>query len=829
MKNIHLVCNAHLDPVWLWEWEEGAAEAISTFRVAADFCEEYEGFVFNHNEVILYQWIEEYEPALFERIKALVQAGKWHIMGGWYLQPDCNMPSGESMVRQILAGRKYFLEKFHVMPSTAMNVDPFGHSRGMVQILAKAGFDSYIVGRPYPNELPLPAEDFTWVGLDGSKIAVHRLFSGYLSLRGQAHSKVGWWIDGNKDRETSMIFWGIGNHGGGPSRVDMKNLEELAQKQEEFHIFHSTPEQYFAEVKERGMELPEFRGSLNPCFTGCYTSQIRIKQKHRQLENALFLLEKMAGAAAMNNLMKYPRKELEDILRDLLTSEFHDILPGSSIQPVEEMSVRLLDHGLEIASRLKARAFFALAKGQPKAEEGEIPVLVYNPHPYKVRGNFEVEFQLPDQNWDGPYTQPVLYRNGERIPSQIEKEHSNLNLDWRKHMIFAAELEPSSMSRFDCKIVRLEARPVPHWEKTDGMLVFRNESMEAMINCSTGLLDRYRVHGVDVLEKNAFMPVVMTDTDDSWGTGVTKYRDVAGEFALMPPDKGTAFSGVRQGNLESVRVIEDGEVRTVVEALFCYQHSFLCLTYMLPKRGAELGVHVRVFWNEKSCMLKIRVPTVWRDVRYAGQTMFGVQPLPADGSESAAQKWTAAVSDERGMALTVINDCIYGSDFEEGTMHLTLLRSSPYAALTLGDRPLVVQDRFLPRMDQGERVFSFWMQAGEKTERLRQVDREALAYNEKPFALSFFPGGEGTEPQYRLQLTDSVVQMSAFKMAECSEDYIIRLFEPTGEERCTTLTIEALQISQEIHFNAFEIKTLRLHKESRRLVECDIIEDIMAM
>ena len=105
-KRVHLICNAHLDPIWLWEWQEGAAEALSTFRTAADLCEEFDGFVFNHNEAVLYRWVAEYEPELFERIRRLVAAGKWHIMGGWYLQPDCNMPSGESFARQAIIGKQ---------------------------------------------------------------------------------------------------------------------------------------------------------------------------------------------------------------------------------------------------------------------------------------------------------------------------------------------------------------------------------------------------------------------------------------------------------------------------------------------------------------------------------------------------------------------------------------------------------------------------------------------------------------------------------------------------------------------------------------------------
>ncbi|RPH99295.1 MAG: alpha-mannosidase, partial [Calditrichaeota bacterium] len=132
---IHLICNAHRDPVWLWRWQDGAAEAISTFRTAAELCEEHEAFIFNHNEAILYEWVRRFEPSLFERIQKLVAQGRWHIMGGWYLQPDCNMPSGESFVRQILTGRRFFKKWFNAEPRTAINFDSFGHSRGLVQIL----------------------------------------------------------------------------------------------------------------------------------------------------------------------------------------------------------------------------------------------------------------------------------------------------------------------------------------------------------------------------------------------------------------------------------------------------------------------------------------------------------------------------------------------------------------------------------------------------------------------------------------------------------------------------------------------------------------------
>ncbi|MDF1515120.1 MAG: alpha-mannosidase, partial [Anaerolineae bacterium] len=450
MKKIDLLCNAHLDPVWLWEWEEGAAEAISTFRIAADLCEQYDNFIFNHNEAILYRWVEEYEPALFTRIQNLVSAGKWHIMGGWYLQPDCNMPSGESFVRQILVGRRYFQEKFGAYPTTAINFDPFGHTRGLVQIMAKSGYDSYIFCRPAQIDCPLPDNDFIWVGYDGSRIIGHRTMSWYNSPLGKSRDKVEEWMAQHPDRTLSLVLWGVGNHGGGPSRGDVYALDALIEEAEDFEIRHATPEMYFEDLKKTGARLPEHKRDINPWAVGCYTSQVRIKQQHRKLENTYFAVEKMASTATLYDLLPYPKAELDEALYDLLMAEFHDILPGSSIQPVEATSLRLMDHGLEILSRLKARIFFSLAQGQPKAEEGKIPILVYNVHPFPVQTIVTCEFQLADQNWEDTFTQVTVTHDGTPLPTQVEQELSNLNMDWRKRVVFNAILAPSQMNRFDC-------------------------------------------------------------------------------------------------------------------------------------------------------------------------------------------------------------------------------------------------------------------------------------------------------------------------------------------------------------------------------------------
>ncbi|MCL6459309.1 MAG: alpha-mannosidase, partial [Gorillibacterium sp.] len=531
MKKLHLLSNAHLDPVWQWEWEEGAAAAVSTFRAAADFCEEFEGYIFNHNEVILYKWIEEYEPQLFRRIQRLVHEGKWHIMGGWYLQPDCNMLSGESFVRQILLGKAYFREKFGVEPTTAINFDSFGHSRGLVQILQQAGYDSYIFMRPDEMDA-LPPGDFIWSGFNGSEVIAHKVQGGYNTAMGKSHEKIRQWLAANQNENTGLILWGVGNHGGGPSRIDLTQIGQMIAESGEFQIVHSTPEDYFQDVRQ-AKSLPRYAGDLNPRFVGCYTSMIRIKQKHRQLENELFMTEKMLSAAVLQGLLSYPAEEMHEAMCDLLTAQFHDILPGSSVQPAEEASLRLMEHGLEIAARLKARAFFALAAGQPKAALKEYPVLVYNPHPFSVKGVFECEFMLEDQNWKEEFSMPVVFRDEQRIPSQPEKELSNLNLDWRKRVAFEADLAPFSMNRFDCRIEMLEHKPLPQLREQNGCYLFETTDLRVVLNTQTGLIDEYAVRGIPFLAQNAFAPMVIPDNEDPWRMDTITFPQAEAAFTLM--------------------------------------------------------------------------------------------------------------------------------------------------------------------------------------------------------------------------------------------------------------------------------------------------------
>lgn len=827
-ESIHLICNAHLDPVWLWQWEEGAAEAISTFRVAADFCEKYDGFIFNHNEVILYEWIEEYEPQLFKRIQKLVKQGKWHIMGGWYLQPDCNMPSGESFVRQILLGRDFFKKHFGKCPSTSINFDPFGHTRGLVQIMAKSGFDSYLFCRPSENTCHLPNDGvFVWEGYDGSKIMAARSKT-YLTARGKAHERVAEYLSQHKDNP-GLVLWGVGNHGGGPSKTDLENLNKLMAERSELNIKHSTPEAFFKDLAKKNKQsykLPIHSSDLNPWGVGCYTTQIRIKQLHRILENELYATEKMLTAAWTAGKIKYPSDDLYEIMRNLAESEFHDTLPGTSIQPVEATSIRLINHALEKLSRIKTRAFFALSDGQKTATKGDIPILAYNPHPFAVKTIIECEFQLADQNFnEGEFTAGVVMQNGQELPTQFEKEESNLPIDWRKRAVFTAELAPGQMNRFDCKLKVLTEKPKHKLTESKNKIHFKTNELDILINTRTGLIDRYRVHGKDCLAPKACQMLIIRDSEDPWGMNVTSFRKIIGRFKLMNKQDGTAYSGISTGLLPSVRIIEDGSVRSVIEAVFQYNNSFFVQHYKLPKQGTEIELSMRVVWAEKDMMLKLSLPTTDAESSAYGQVAYGSDKLKCDGTEQTTQKWTSVISKKNDIALTCIDDGIYGCDFAKGELRLSLLRSPGYSAHPIDNRTIMPTDRFMPRSDQGERLFRIWLNGGKPSQRLATIDREALTHNEKPMVLSFFPSGQGEAIKPFVTLSDKVVQITAAKKSQRNNTIILRLFEPTGKARKTTISLPFAKMTKTISLGKFEIKTLKIDLKKRTWSETDLMEN----
>lgn len=803
MKEIYMLCNAHLDPVWQWQRREGIAEAISTFRVAADFCEEYDGFIFNHNESLLYEWVEEYEPELFERIVKLVKDGKWKIMGGWYLQPDCLMPSGESIIRQIETGNEYFAEKFGVKPQTAINFDSFGHSRGLVQILKKCGYNSYIFMRPYNF---VPERDCIWQGYDGSRVLSHCIRISYNSNPGNLIQRIESTLEKGNDGP-NLLLWGIGDHGGGPSKIDLDSFEQYKKDNPQLMIKHSSCEEYFSKIAEKKMRTAD--ESFVNCMVGCYTTMARVKQKHRMLENEIKLCENMIAVSGI----KVNDDELKSAEKALLFSEFHDAVTGTSIKKVEEDLLRLLDYGREIAAKYCDKAFFRLCAGQKKCKNGEIPVIVYNPNPYCTESDIEIEFQLEKQNWNEEVTLAKVYdENGKLLPSQNEQEDGNMNLDWRKKTVFHAELKPMSINRFNCKLyaVKGKRRPVEECMQDDECYIFKNEKTCVKIGKRSGMIEKYEVDGKDYLNSAAKI-LVYKDNEDPWAMDTDGFYDCIGEFECVSGREFDEFNGYSNDNPTGVRVIENGEVRLKVQSLLKYDKTYAVVTYTIPKNGAYADMKIKILSANTNVLYKLSFDTALTEGDFVGQQIFGKEKLLKDEKECVYQKWCGIF--ENGTGFAVLNKGTHGGSSKDGIMNISLMRTPVYMAHPINGRNIVDTDRCHEHIDMGEREFEFRITAAEKN-----LDAQADKFNLGYYALPFFPSGMGKGGEKGIELDNRSIAVSRFAKNR-NGDLIIRLFNSENNREKTKIRINKQAF--DLSFEAFEVKTLKY--DDNGLAETEMI------
>jgi alpha-mannosidase len=298
-----------------------------------------------------------------------------------------------------------------------------------------------------------------------------------------------------------------------------------------------------------------------------------------------------------------------------------------------------------------------------------------------------------------------------------------------------------------------------------------------------------------------------------------------GEFTLMSPARAAAFAGVSAAELAPVRVIEDGPIRTTIEALLECGRSALAVRYIIPAVGTEIEIETRVAWFERDRMLKLAVPTTLDGGEVRTQTAYGVEVVRAQGEETVGHRWLALLSPDGRRALTLVNDTTYGFDVEGGEIRLSLLRAPAYAGHPVDDvTPIVRQDRFEPREDQGEHLFRFWLDAGAARERLDAVDREAAIRTEGLMALCAFPSGASAPALPGVHLSDGGVRLAALKMSEDGQALVLRLFEPTGTPRDTRIRIPALGVEFPLTLGPFELRTLLVDLATRAVSRADLLE-----
>ncbi|MBQ4353825.1 MAG: hypothetical protein IJC71_02915, partial [Clostridia bacterium] len=415
------------------------------------------------------------------------------------------------------------------------------------------------------------------------------------------------------------------------------------------------------------------------------------------------------------------------------------------------------------------------------------------------------ELMLADQNWSESvhYEPRVFDENGEQITAQIVKEESNLNLDWRKRIVFRAPLKPLTVTRFSIYMELLDNEE-KQARIVDGDIVIDLPEIEksVRIDGKTGLLASYCLRGREYIgEGGAFCPMFWEDNPDPWGMGGFQLAGMGRNpvpFKLMEVPDGP-FK-----DMKPIQIIEDGPVFTAVECFFACENTKVRVEYVIYKQNDAVDVTVNAFMNDANRMLKIRIPTA-NPGTYIGQTAFGTEELYMDGRECVAQRFTA-MREEDGTCLTVFNSGTYGSSCMDGAMELSLIRGASYCAHPIGSRPLIPTDRFVKKIDMGERTMKFRLTAASE----ESLERLAAEFNMPPYACNVFPlteEGKGkTFGDSLLDIADREITLVTMKKADGSADYILRLFNGCAEEKETEITL--CGASAKLHFGKYEVKTL---------------------
>ena len=802
-KILHMIGNAHIDPVWLWRWQEGYHEVLASFRSALDRLNEHDDFMFVSSSAVFYQWVEESDPEMFDEIRSRIFEGRWEIVGGWWLQPDCNIPSGESFVRQALYGQRYFMEKFGVTATVGYNVDSFGHHGMLPQLLKKSGLDSYVFLRPGPHEKGLPGRLFWWESDDGSRVLAFRIPFEYCTWGKDLDVHIQRCAGELREPINElMCFYGVGNHGGGPTKENLDSIARLNRTGDLPELVFSTPNRYFAAVREKGWPLPTVHDDLQHHASGCYAAHSGIKFWNRRAENLLLCAEKWSAVAAQ--LMEQPQVEdLTHAWRGVLFNQFHDILAGTSLESAYDDARDLYGEALAIGARTLNHATQALARRIDIPEEaGVTPIVVFNPHTWAAKLPVAVEMRRI------PEGMALLDDEGTQVPMQAGQ--SEATAQGRQTLVFQADLPALGYRTY-----RLAPREKPETFATTiqtNELVMENDLLRLEFDADSGGIFslRDKEHGLEIFAGIAARAVVLKDESDTWSHNVFAFDQGVGEF------RATRF-----------KIIENGPVKTVLRVFSRYNNSGLTQDFTMYPGSRQIDVKATVNWQEHHKVLKLRFPVNVHFMRATHEIPYGHIERFASSEEEPAQSWIDLSGSSRDTGalygFSLLNDSKYSFDVRVRDIGMTVLRSPIYAH---HDPVVPDPDGHYSFIDQGIHTFRYsllphlgdWHQA--------KTLQRAAELNQAPVALiSTFHQGTLPQSAAHLEIDSPSVVASVLKRSEDKKGLVLRLYETSKNSAWAKVSLPLLDVHFEAKFAPCEIKTFYIpFDQSEAAYEVNLLE-----
>src|SRR5829696_6386749 len=752
---IALTGHAHLDLAWLWPVEETRRKARRTFASVLGLMDRYADFTFNQSSAQLYEWVEEDAPDLFERVKERVAEGRWEPVGGSWVEPDCQIPSGEAFARQLFYGQRYFQDKFGRRSTVAWFPDTFGYSPGLPQLLRGAGLSGFFTYKLNWNETnDFPHDLFEWEGIDGTRVVAHTFENPGTDYNGDIApgDLYGTWrnFGGKRYHQESLFSFGWGDGGGGPSEQMLENFARLRDFPTMPRLRMAHVDTFFASLPED--ELPRWVGELYlELHRGTLTTQARVKKLNREAEHRLQEAEAIATLAVRRGA-EYPREELERLWKTVLLNQFHDILPGSSISEVYRDTHRELEEAVAVAEKRRDHALLELATDSVGPASGAI-VANTALHPRPLTAILQ-----------GTGAGAVVAPDGEPLPTQHVAQGLLVHAPDR----MVAGLGWTSVEVREESPAGGLATPgvrVDEWEDGKSM---ENDLLRVEIGADGSL------HGI--YDKEAKREVL-----EGRGNRLFAYADKPANWDAWDVEAGYEAEGEEVTAAESVEVVESGPLRATVRVERLFRDSWISQTYVLLSGSRRLDVETRVRWHQRQVLLRALFPLRVRSHEATFETMYGVVKRPThrntswDGARFEVAAHRFADLSEPGYGVALLNDGKYGHSARDNVLGISLLRGPLYPD---------------PLADEGEHRFTYslfphpgdWAEAG--------VTREAHSLN-SPLIVA---EGRAEPATYGpLEVGGPELALGALKPAEDGQGEILRLYEPHGARgECTLRFADSL-------------------------------------
>lgn len=781
---VHVIPNAHLDPVWLWDFREGLNEGVATCRTVLDLLDANPDLTFIRGEAAIYEHIRRTDPATFARIKRMIRAGRWDAVGGSWIQPDTNLLDSETLCRHYDVGLRYFREQLGVRVKCGWQADSFGHTAGLPDVLAAGGIENFAFTRPPQEVLPLKTPAFWWHGRGGARILAYRPPIGWYGCeRTEVLPRFDQLVPLAKRSRLRNVamFIGLGNHGGGPSQRLVDDVRAWAKAHPEFEVRFSGLHAFFAALRRElaaphAPRIDSVRGELNYCMRGCYASVARFKYGYRRAEHELLRAERTT--TLLHGAGLAPVTDLTGTWESVLFNSFHDILPGSSIErafdeQIDEVggvrhtarttAFRALNH---LAGRVRVN-LPRVGPDLPKA----VPFLLWNPHLHPVQIFVELEACLDHrpiwQYQNRAAELPVEVRLGGRPVAHqvIATEHLSFpQLAWRKRVVVPVTLPAAGWNVSSLGWVEKAARPTLATTATGRGQTIRNAFYTVSAQPGLGGI-RIRHRGKDLFGRRGLHPVTVADNWGSWG-------------AMAEEPAGVRLTqSIGNWKISRVAVTESGPLRATLAVQFTTAKARVELLLRLTAGMEEIALESRVFTDLEAARIKLVLPGA-RQVECE---------VPAERVTRKAEgeipvlRWLRARNDRRGFA--VVSDVLAAYDLEAGDLRVTLARATRYACDTNLDQ---MKEWWRPTVDRGELRARLTLLPANAA-----FEQAAALLTQPPLATQIWENHAGDLPitGSLARLTPDAVQLLALKAGPASGTIEVRVKNPTNGVLRPVLTL----------------------------------------